>query len=123
MKLIVFILIISILISLYILYPMVKKFLMDNKIEFNPSDSDPEHKNLLGEKEQLLNEIKDIDLDYGLEKLGENDYKELRQKYRLKAAQVIKKIENYEELHDISIDSVVSKKIDDEIELIKDTKE
>ena len=101
---------------------MVKKFLMNNKIEFNPSDSDPEHKNLLMEKDQLLDEIKDIDLDYGLEKLGENDYKELRQKYRLKAAQVIKKIENYEELHDISIDSVVSKKIDDEIELIKDTK-
>lgn len=122
MKLIVFILIISIIISLYILFPMVKKFLMNNKIELNPSDSDPEHKNLLMEKEQLLNEIKDIDLDYGLEKLGENDYKELRQKYRLKAAQVIKKIENYEELHDISIDSVVSKKIDDEIELIKDTK-
>ncbi len=122
MKLIVFILIISIIISLYILYPMVKKFLMNNKIELNPSDSDPEHKNLLMEKDQLLNEIKDIDLDYGLEKLGENDYKELRQKYRLKAAQVIKKIENYEELHDISIDSVVSKKIDDEIELIKDTK-
>ena len=101
---------------------MVKKFLMNNKIELNPSDSDPAHKNLLMEKDQLLNEIKDIELDYGLEKLGENDYKELRQKYRLKAAQVIKKIENYEELHDISIDSVVSKKIDDEIELIKDTK-
>ena len=101
---------------------MVKKFLMNNKIELNPSDSDPEHKNLLMEKDQLLNEIKDIDLDYGLEKLGENDYKKLRQKYRLKAAQVIKKIEDYEELHDISIDSVVSKKIDDEIELIKDTK-
>ena len=122
MKLIVFILIISIIISLYILFPMVKKFLMNNKIELNPSDSDPEHKNLLREKDQLLDEIKDIDLDYGLEKLGENDYKELRQKYRLKAAQVIKKIENYEELHDISIDSAVSKKIDDEIELIKDTK-
>ncbi len=122
MKLIVFILIISIIISLYILYPMVKKFLMNNKIELNPSDSDPEHKNLLMEKDQLLDEIKDIDLDYGLEKLGENDYKELRQKYRLKAAQVIKKIENYEELHDISTDSVVSKKIDDEIELIKNTK-
>ena len=101
---------------------MVKKFVMNNKIELNPSDADPEHKNLLREKGQLLDEIKDIDLDYGLEKLGENDYKELRQKYRLKAAQVIKKIENYEELHDISIDSVVSKKIDDEIELIKDTK-
>jgi len=70
---------------------MVKKFLMNNKIELNPSDSDPEHKNLLMEKDQLLDEIKDIDLDYGLEKLGENDYKELRQKYRLKAAQVIKK--------------------------------
>ena len=122
MKLIVFILIISIIISLYILFPMVKKFLMNNKIELNPSDSDPEHKNLLMEKDQLLNEIKDIDLDYGLEKLGENDYKKLRQKYRLKAAQVIKKIEDYEELHDISIDSVVSKKIDDEIELIKNTK-
>jgi len=122
MKLIVLILIISILFSLYILLPFLKKYLLNNKIENNTSDIDPEHKNLLKEKDRLINDIRDIDLDYGLEKLGEKDYKELRQKYRLKAAHVIEEIEHYEDLNKLNIDSPVSKKIDDEIDLIKKSK-
>jgi len=122
MRLILFIIIISILFSFYILLPFLKKYLSNNKIVINPSDFDPEHRNLLREKDQLLNEIRDIDLDYGLEKLNQKDYKELRQKYRLKAALVIKELKHYEELHEINIDSIASKRIDDEVELIKNSK-
>ena len=95
---------------------------MVNRTDINPLDIDPEHIALLREKDRLIDEIKDIDLDYGLEKLGESDYRELRQKYRLKAAKVIKELESYEELNNKSIDSAASKKIDEEIELIKGNK-
>lgn len=98
------------------MFPLVKKFLVAGEDGAENTGTDPEYINLLREKDQLLNEIRDIDLDYGLEKLGEGDYRELRQKYRLKAAGVIKKIENYE---NTAIDPVLSKKIDNEIEKIK----
>lgn len=119
MNLIVIVVLISISISIYILFPIIKKYLINTEVEIDNSGTDPEYKNLIREKDQLLNEIMDIDLDYGLEKLGDKDYKELRQKYRLKAAGVIKKIENYEKLHNTEIDMVLSKKIDDEIENFK----
>ena len=122
MNLIVFIFLISIIISIYILLPFLKNYLMASQKDIVALNFDPEHMALVREKDRLIDEIKDIDLDYGLEKLGENDYKELRQKYRLKAAKVIKALESYEELNNISIDSAASKKIDEEIDLIKGNK-
>lgn len=122
MNLIVFIILISIIISIYILLPFLKNYLMAGRKDIPAFDINPEHKAILREKDRLIDEIKDIDLDYGLEKLGENDYKELRHKYRLKAAKVIKEIESYEKLKNINIDSAASKKIDEEIELIKGNK-
>ena len=122
MNLIVFIILISIIISIYILLPFLKNYLMVRRKDIAALNIDPEHMALLREKDRLIDEIKDIDLDYGLEKLGESDYKELRQKYRLKAAKVIKELESYEELNNMSIDSAASKKIDEEIDLIKGNK-
>jgi len=122
MNLIVFIIIISLLTSLYVLYPLVRKYLLNSKIDYELSDTDPDYKFLIREKDQLLNEIKDIDLDFGLEKLNEHDYQELRQKYRNKAAGVIKEIEIYEKLHNLKLDPVSSQNIDDEIEKIKSKK-
>ena len=122
MNLIIFIILISIIISIYILLPFLKNYLMARRKDIAALNIDPEHMALLREKDRLIDEIKDIDLDYGLEKLGESDYKELRQKYRLKAAKVIKELESYEELNNMSIDSAASKKIDEEIDLIKGNK-
>ena len=122
MNLIVFIFLISIIVSIYILLPFFKNYIMASQKDIVALNFDPEYIALVREKDRLIDEIKDIDLDYGLEKLGENDYKELRQKYRLKAAKVIKELESYEELNNISIDSAASKKIDEEIDLIKGNK-
>lgn len=44
-------------------------------------------------KDSLYSAIRDIDLDYGLGKLTEDDYRELRQKYRVEAASVLKEID------------------------------
>lgn len=57
---------------------------------------DPVHKRLKAlhaRKESLYSAIRDIDLDYGLGKLTEGDYEELRQKYRVEAASVLKEID------------------------------
>jgi len=122
MNLFVLIFIISIVISLFIVYPLLRKYLWDNEIELKSPFADPNYTSLLREKDLILNEIKDIDLDYGLEKLNENDYKELRQIYRIKAADIIKKIDSYQKLSDIKIDTVISSNIDKEIEARKAVK-
>lgn len=122
MNLFVLIFIISIVISLFIVYPLLRKYLWDNEIELKSPFADPNYTSLLREKDLILNEIKDIDLDYGLEKLNEKDYKELRQIYRIKAADIIKKIDSYQKLSDIKIDTVISSNIDKEIEARKAVK-
>ena len=122
MNLFVLIFIISIVISLFIVYPVLRKYLWDNEIELKSPFADPNYTSLLREKDLILNEIKDIDLDYGLEKLNENDYKELRQIYRIKAADIIKKIDSYQKLSDNEIDTVISSNIDKEIEARKAVK-
>ena len=50
-------------------------------------------KALQGRKDSLYSAIRDIDLDYGLGKLTEDDYRELRKKYRVEAASVLKEID------------------------------
>ncbi len=122
MSLIIIILIISILTSLYVVFPLVRKYLFTGVVELELPNTDPEYRFLLREKDQLLSEIMDIDLDFGLEKLDEKDYRELRYKYRVKAADVIKKIELYENVNHVNIDKDESMKIDDEIEKIKNKK-
>ncbi len=122
MNLIFLILIISILVSLYVLFPIVRKYLFSKEIELKIPDKDPEYTNLLREKNQVLNEIKDIDLDYGLEKLDKKDYKALRDKYRRRAAGIIMQIEKYEEQNDPEIDPVKSNKIEEEIKRKKENK-
>ena len=50
-------------------------------------------KALEGRKESLYSAIRDIDFDYGLGKLTAEDYEELRKKYRIEAASVLKEID------------------------------
>ena len=54
MNLIVLILIISILVSLYVLFPIVRKYLFSKEVELNLPDKDPEYTNLLREKTRSL---------------------------------------------------------------------
>lgn len=93
---IIIVFILSIVISFFISYPLLRQ-----SINLRNNGGDKENKNyeylrLINEKDSVLNEIKDIELDYGLGKLNEKDYMELREKYRYKAADLIKKIENME---------------------------
>lgn len=46
------------------------------------------------QKDSLYSAIRDIDLDHGLGKLTKEDYDDLRRKYRLEAAEVLKEIDS-----------------------------
>lgn len=46
------------------------------------------------QKDSLYSAIRDIDLDHGLGKLTQEDYDDLRRKYRLEAASVLKEIDS-----------------------------
>lgn len=50
-------------------------------------------KSLDNQKETLYSAIRDIDFDYDLGKLSKEDFKELRNKYKLEAAGVLKEID------------------------------
>ena len=116
MNLILLIVVISVVISLYVLFPIFSKYLFDTGIDFDVPADNPEYDRLVREKDQVLNEIKDIELDYGLGKLDEGDYKELRNKYRARAAELIKKIDKYNEQPNFDINSENTIKIEKEIQ-------
>ena len=116
MNLILLIVIISVVISLYVMFPIFSKYLFDTGIDSDIPEDNPEYDRLVREKDQVLNEIKDIELDYGLAKLDEGDYKELRNKYRAMAAELIKKIDKYNEQPNFDINSENTMKIEKEIQ-------
>jgi hypothetical protein len=50
-------------------------------------------KELNARKESLLSAIKDIEFDYGLGKLSREDYEDLNTRYKVEAAEVLKKMD------------------------------
>lgn len=89
-------LIISGLTALFIALPFFLKTRNSAKDFEEESTVDPvleRLKALEGQKESLYSAIRDIDLDYGLGKLTQDDYDELRRKYREEAASVLKEID------------------------------
>jgi len=50
-------------------------------------------KELNARKESLLSAIKDIEFDYGLGKLSREDYEDLNTRYKIEAAEVLKKMD------------------------------
>ena len=116
MNLILLIVIISVAISLYVLFPIFRKYLFEDGFDLDISVDDPEYNRLIKEKDQVLNEIKDIDVDFGLGKLDEIDYQELRNRYRARAAGLIKKIDLYNEDLSMDINSEINREIETEIE-------
>ena len=116
MNLILLIVIISVAISLYVLFPIFRKYLFEAGVDLEILADDPEYVRLTREKDQVLNEIKDIDLDFGLGKLDESDYQELRNRYRARAAGLIKKIDLYNEDLSMDINSEINREIEKEIQ-------
>ncbi len=49
-------------------------------------------------KEELLSELREIEFDYHMGKLSEEDFKALTREYKLRAAQVLQEIRGAEEM-------------------------
>ena len=56
-------------------------------------DKDPSIRYLEYEKDHIYRAIKEIDFDYGLGKLSEDDYSDLRKQYIYQAVEIVNKIE------------------------------
>ncbi len=81
----------------YVCYPFFARGGKQTVFENHEPGSDNRQKSELQvleeNKLELYGAIKEIDFDYGLGKLSEDDYKELRNHYLLEASEIIKKIE------------------------------
>ena len=93
-----FIIPLLIIVCVYVCYPFFfgnkpsDLYIEDNEQLFsNGKDSSLKH--LEDEKDNIYRGIKEIEFDFGLGKLSDEDYKELRQQYIYQASQIVKKIE------------------------------
>lgn len=103
----ILILIIVLCVSAYICYPFFIK--SSNEVLFEEEKKDyserkkSELEMLEDDKLELYSAIKEIDFDYEMGKLSDEDYKQLRQNYVYDAAQVLKQIEKYTNESDKSV--------------------
>lgn len=97
------ILIISLVISLFVIIPLVRGLITEDKTgcEKGVSSDGAFKRNLYDlerKKDLIISEILDIDFDYGLGKLNRQDYNEIKYKYKLKAAEILKQIDKIKEV-------------------------
>ncbi len=86
---------ISILVTIYVTFPLF--------VEYGSGESGKEHLtddslnrrilNLNSEKERIYSELRDIEFDYKLGKITDDDYRHLNNKYKMRAADIIKEID------------------------------
>jgi hypothetical protein len=88
-------------------YPLLKPRKFDSPIEPNSEDS---LANVKIEKEEIYSAIKEMELDHKMGKLSQEDYLNLREKYRDKAIGSLKRMDELERKGE------VPKDIEDEIE-------
>lgn len=65
--------------------------------ELKPDPGMEQLKELDARKESLLSAIKDIEFDYGLGKLSKEDFEDLNSRYKMEAADVLKKMDEIAE--------------------------
>lgn len=111
-------LIISFVISLFVAFPLIKKFLRKDLMPSTTEKTESTRENLINlqrEREAVFGELRDIEFDYGLGKLDDKDYKDLKDRYRYKAAGILKKIEEYSKLKSLQVDEFLDKEIEKEV--------
>lgn len=79
---------VAILAALFIGYPFFKPRNKEIAFELNHQAED-----LLARKDEIYAAIKDIDFDYQMGKLSDDDYQTLRQQYKTDAISLLKKID------------------------------
>lgn len=92
-----FIILLIIIVCIFVCYPFFSRnettglYIEDS--DQDNGNKDPSIKYLEYEKDHIYRAIKEIEFDYGLGKLSEDDYTNLRNQYIYQAAQIVNKIE------------------------------
>lgn len=79
------------LVSFFVIYPIVRSRMSGGLLQ--KGSTNHRASELEERKEAIYSAIKDIDFDYQMGKLSEEDYKELRQQYKDEAVHLLKKID------------------------------
>ena len=114
---IIILLVIVILTAVFITLPFFKKNAdAENAIGQRPNPIENpslvELKKLESERELLYAALNEIEFDYGLGKLSREDYDELKQDYKIKAASVLRRIDELGEgLRDAGLEDRLEKEI------------
>ncbi|GIW47081.1 MAG: hypothetical protein KatS3mg078_0958 [Deltaproteobacteria bacterium] len=92
----VFIFVLVLCIGFFVLLPLFRRYEDDNWVEDSKPSLNPLERKLRElhlEKENLYSALKEIELDYELGKLSKEDYDTLLNEYKIRAARVLKEIE------------------------------
>ena len=110
-----FIIPLIIIVCLYVCYPFFLKRndpgLYIEEEDENIPDDEKSLKYLQYEKDRIYRAIKEIEFDFGLGKLSDDDYSELRKSYIYQAAEIVKKMDELES----SVTGLPEIKIEEEI--------
>lgn len=60
-----------------------------------------EYQRLIQEREVMLDNLKDLELDFQMEKIAEADYQALKQKMTKQAGEIFTQIKNFESKHSV----------------------
>jgi hypothetical protein len=85
--------ILLIAVVIYVAWP-----LLSEKKDFLPEEG-TELEIAQEEKDNVISNLKDIEMDYRMGKLSQEDYESLREDYRLRAMKAIKRLESLEKAH------------------------
>lgn len=78
---------------LYVAYPLLWD---ETKAEPPPEEPPSDRQTILREKEDVVADLKDIEMDYRMGKLSSQDYQDLRSEYEERAADVFEQVEALE---------------------------
>jgi rRNA maturation endonuclease Nob1 len=89
-----FFILLTLLVSYFVVSPIVKAKLQPANLA--AKDSNHRADDLIARKETIYAAIKDIEFDYQMGKLSEADFQELRQRYKEQAVSLLKEIDKIE---------------------------
>jgi len=75
---------------LYVAYPLLR----ENGQDWMPEDGQNERDRALEEKDQVIEELRDIDMDFRMGKLSSEDYEMLKGNFEKRAGEAFRKLES-----------------------------
>ena len=75
---------------LYIAYPLLR----EEKKESAPEDEATDQEKALQEKEDIIESLKDIDMDFRMGKLSTQDYQSLKRDFEQRAVEIFQRVQS-----------------------------